>query len=82
MELNGVGQNRLGQALVGTSIPLPIFLGAPTPAVGARILFEWENVEGDSLSVKLGGYYWSIGAINAVGGPQRPAQGLFAPGRG
>lgn len=75
--LAGVGQPRLGQALIGTSLPLPIFLGQPIKGAQSRLLFEWENVVGDSLSVKAGGYYWEAGAINAAGGPQRPAQGLF-----
>jgi len=67
----------------GSSMPLkeglfkPFFLGAPRQnALNASLNFAMANTA-VSLSVKAQGYYWSPGAINAVGGPQRPPGSIY-----
>lgn len=57
---------------------LAYFIGAPIKnALNAQVAIDTVNQSGVSLSVKLQGYYWEAGAINAIGGLQRPVTGLY-----
>jgi len=56
----------------------PIFLGAPRQnGLSSGINFAMTNTAAISLAVKAQGYYWSPGAINAIGGPQRPPGSIY-----
>ena len=70
-------------ATLGSSIKMnerlqrPLFLGAPVQNnLNAGLQFVMPNTA-VSLSVKAQGYYWDPGAINAVGGPQRPPGSIY-----
>lgn len=76
-QLTDIGQTRPGQALRGEQFPLPMFLGQPFPNTNSQLLVEVVNAVGRVLSFKCGGYYWQAGAINAIGGPQRPVQSFW-----
>jgi len=55
----------------------PHFLGAPRQnGLNAGLQFVMAN-SAVSLAVKAEGYYWDPGAINAVGGPQRPPGSIY-----
>jgi len=55
----------------------PLFLGAPVQNnLNAGLQFVITNAA-VSLSVKAQGYYWDPGAINALGGPQRPPGSIY-----
>ncbi len=55
----------------------PLFLGAPIQNnLNAGLQFTMPNTA-VSLAVKAQGYYWSPGAINASGGPQRPPGSIY-----
>lgn len=56
---------------------LPLFLGAARKEVNSDLAFDVNNVNAASFVVMAQGYFWGPGAINAPGGPQRPARGLF-----
>jgi len=54
------------------------YLGAPLKNIGSTdILFQTVNGDGEQTHVFLQGYWWEIRAINAPGGPRRPADGLL-----
>jgi len=56
---------------------MPLFIGAPVQnGVNAGLNFVMSNAV-VSLAVKVEGYYWDPGAINAVGGPQRPPGSIY-----
>jgi len=55
----------------------PLFLGAPRQnGLNAGLQFVIANTA-VSLAVKAQGYYWDPGAINAIGGPQRPPGSIY-----
>lgn len=56
---------------------LPLFLGAAGKEVNGQLLFSTDNVLNASFTVAAQGYFWGPAALNAPGGPQRPATGLF-----
>jgi len=57
---------------------LRYFIGAPIKNnLNAQIAIDTDNAPGISMSVKIQGYYWEAGAINAIGGLQRPITGLY-----
>ena len=55
-----------------------LFLGAAGKDVNGDLAFDTDNVDATSFSVFVQGYFWGPAAINAPGGPQRPATGLYA----
>jgi len=55
-----------------------IFLGAAGKDVSGDLAFDADNIDASSLSVFVQGYFWGPAAINAPGGPQRPATGLYS----
>ena len=57
---------------------LPLFLGAPQKDTTVVLGTDMDNVDATSLSVFAQGYFWTPGAINAPGGPQRPATSVYA----
>lgn len=69
----------IGMAMrLDESVKLAYFIGAPIKNnLNAQIAIDMDNVSGVSLSVKIQGYYWEAGAINALGGLQRPVTGLY-----
>jgi len=81
-EVYRIDMNDSGVTL-GSSIPLaellprPLFLGAPVQNnLNAGLQWTMANAS-VSLAVKAQGYYWDPGAINAVGGPQRPPGSIY-----
>ncbi len=91
-EHNVVGNNNVIIALrsrptVGTVTALeppdmlqkPLFLGRcdRTSGQDSAISIRTDNTNGFSIRDSLWGYYWTPGAMNAVGGPQRPPGPLF-----
>jgi len=56
---------------------LPLFLGSPNKFFGTELGTDMENVLGTSMAVNAQGYFWTPGARNAPGGPQRPPNGLY-----
>jgi len=71
-------------AVLGSSLRFQLanqkshFLGAPVQNnlnAGLQIVIANTAV---SLSVKAQGYYWDPGAINALGGPQRPPGSIYS----
>jgi len=56
---------------------LPLFLGAPQKDTTVELGTDIDNVVATSLSVMAQGYFWSPGAINAPGGPQRPPNSIY-----
>ena len=73
----GVGA-QTGQVASGM-IPKPIFLGRcdRTSGQASSISLRTANADGGSFRDSLFGYYWTPGAMNAPGGPQRPPGSLF-----
>jgi len=57
----------------------PLFLGRADRASGqdSSISLRTGNVNGASFRDSLFGYYWTPGAMNVPGGPQRPPGSLF-----
>jgi len=77
------GTQRIGQSMRNPNALLPIFMGQPNKGiVPSGPLVEKVNLDLDRMSVKMGGYYWGPGSINADGGPKRPLTGLYARGLG
>jgi len=91
-EHNPVGNNNMLVALntrvtIGTVTALgmrdllrrPIFLGRcdRTSGQASQISLRTTNDDGFAMRDALFGYYWTPGAMNAPGGPQRPPGSLF-----
>ena len=91
-EHNPVGNNNLiialrSRATVGTVTALepadmlrkPLFLGRcdRTSGQNSAISIRTDNTNGFSIRDALWGYYWTPGAMNTPGGPQRPPGSLF-----
>lgn len=66
-----------GRALELLARNTPIFLGSAGKGVNGDLAFDTSNIDTLSLSVRAQGYFWGPEAVNAPGGPQRPATGLF-----
>jgi len=65
-------------AQFGNLLNRPFFLGAARQNnLNAGLQFATVNSDANSIVVKAQGYYWSPGAINAVGGPQRPPGSIY-----
>lgn len=56
---------------------LPLFLGATIKDANAEIGVDVDNVTATSLAVFAQGFFWTPGAINAPGGPQRPPNSVY-----
>jgi len=57
---------------------VPLFLGQPIDNdFNSGLVFDITNVAAQTLTAKVQGYYWTPGAINSVGGPRRPPDGLY-----
>jgi len=70
----------VGRAIVNTSAigTRATWIGAPFAAGLATLGFAVDNITGNLYGVFAQGYIWGPRSILAPGGPQRPAQGLYA----
>jgi len=72
------GASFAGSAIdFGEKLNLPLFLGSSGKQISGDLSFDAPNVTATSFSVNVQGYFWGPGAINAPGGPQRPANSLY-----
>ena len=57
----------------------PFYLGQVDRMAGidTELHFQAPNVDGQVFIVNTLGYFWTADAMNAVGGPQRPINGIF-----
>lgn len=76
-ELEDFGTVAGGRALNFKSLALPLFLGAGRKDTNSDLSIDVDNVNATSLTVFAQGFFWGPGAINAPGGPQRPATSLY-----
>jgi hypothetical protein len=75
--LNDNGPALGSSCRLGAVLRKPMFLGAPVQnGLNAGLQFVMDNTA-VSLAVKAEGYYWDPGAINAIGGPQRPPGSIY-----
>jgi len=73
----------LGSAVPGSAMSISdtirhIFLGSPRKDVNVDLSFDTDNVDANSFSVFVQGFFWGPAAINAPGGPQRPLTSLYS----
>lgn len=67
-----------GSALNTNFPPMPLFLGQPIDnGLTGAIQFDLDNVTGQAFLVHAQGFYWGPAAMNAPGGPQRPATSAY-----
>jgi len=75
--LEDLGAAPASGALAKLKDDMPIFLGSAGKEVNGDVAWDVTNILNVSFNVFVQGYFWGPGAINAEGGPQRPATGLF-----
>lgn len=78
VNLADLGTAAGGRAMALPSLIAPLFLGTADKGVNGDLAFDVDNEDGTSFMVLAQGYFWGPGAVNAPGGPQRPATGLYA----
>ena len=77
IDLDDMGTAAVGRSMNARSRMFPLFLGSASKGVNGDVSFDLDNEDGTSFSVMAQGFFWGPGAINAPGGPQRPATSLY-----
>lgn len=77
LQLEDFGTAAPGAGLDLDSQLLPLFLGTADKGLSGDLAFDLDNVTATSFAVMAQGFFWGPGAVNAPGGPQRPATSLY-----